>query len=114
MLTQIRDLVEQTPMVDTHEHLIEESARLSGPSDAWRFPCDDWAYLFMHYLGDDLANAGMDGETRKRFFAPDTPIEEKYRLVAPYWERTKHTGYGQAVRYTLRGLYGEDDLTAES
>lgn len=111
--TKIRDLVEQTPFVDTHEHLLEESLRLSGQLDGL-FPCDDWAYLFWHYLGDDLASAGMTDEARARFFAPDASTEEKYRLVAPWWERAKHTGYGQAVRHTLRGLYAEDDLTAES
>jgi uncharacterized protein len=114
MPTQIRDLVEQTPMVDTHEHLLEESERLGGKAGERLFPCNDWAYLFMHYLHDDLAGAGMSDDALRRFLAPDTSTEEKYRLVAPYWERTKHTGYAQAVRYTLRGLYGEDDLTAES
>ena len=27
----IREKVEATPLVDTHEHLIEESTRLAGP-----------------------------------------------------------------------------------
>lgn len=111
---QIREWVEETPFVDTHEHLIEESTRLSGALNSRLFPCDDWAYLFMHYLGSDLHSAGMPGEAQERFFAPEVPAEEKYRLVASAWERTKHTGYAQAVRHTLRGLYGEDDLTAES
>ena len=30
MDAQIRDWVEATPLIDTHEHLIEESARVSG------------------------------------------------------------------------------------
>jgi len=111
---QIRDWVEQTPFVDTHEHLLEESVRVSGQVDGDRFPCDDWAYLFMHYLRDDLRVAGMSPDSMKRFFSPDTPIDQKYLLIAPYWERTKHTGYAQAVRHTLRGLYGEEDITAEN
>lgn len=111
---QIRDWIEQTPFVDTHEHLIEESRRLSGELHAGLFPCDDWAYLFRHYTQDDLASAGMPAEDRGRFFTPDVCTEEKYRLVAPWWQKIKHTGYGQAVRHTLRGLYGEADLTAES
>jgi hypothetical protein len=111
---QIRQWVAETPFVDTHEHLIEESIRLSGQPAGWLLPCDDWAYLFMHYLQDDLAVAGMKPEARERFFAPEVGVEEKYRLVAPFWEQVKHTGYGQAVRRTLKGLYDEDDLTAES
>jgi hypothetical protein len=114
MYTQIRDWVEQTPFVDTHEHLIEESVRLTGALNGWLFPCDDWAYLFRHYLGDDLMSSGMTSEEQRRFFAPDTPLEEKYRLIAPYWERVRHTGYAQAVRHMLRDLYGEEDLTPVS
>ncbi len=112
--SQIRDWVEETPFVDTHEHLIEESERVEGKVGYGLFPCDDWAYLFMHYLGDDFSSAGMPEEEKRRFLAPETATEAKYSLIAPYWERTRHTGYAQAVRHTLRGLYGEDDLTAES
>ena len=112
--TRIRDWVEETSFVDTHEHLIEERDRLAGETGNRLLPCNDWAYLFMHYLGDDLASAGMSEADLRRFLAPDVSPEEKYRLVAPWWERAKHTGYGQAVRLTLKGLYGEDDLTAES
>lgn len=110
---KLRDLIEQTPFIDTHEHLIEESVRLGSPGTRL-FPCDDWAMLFSHYVDSDLVSAGMPDGDRERFLAPDTPSEEKYRLVAPWWERTKHTGYAQAVRYTLHGLYGEDDLTVVS
>lgn len=110
----IRDQVEQTPLVDTHEHLVEESLRLRGGGVSPLLPCDDWALIFHHYLNDDLVSAGMPEDTRSRFFSDGVSVEEKYRLVAPWWERTRHTGYGQAVRHTLRGLYGEADLTAES
>jgi predicted TIM-barrel fold metal-dependent hydrolase len=112
--TQIRDWIEETPFVDTHEHLIEESLRLSATPDDRLFPCDDWAFMFLHYLSDDLASAGMPPEDLLRFRSPDVCVEEKYQLVAPWWERTRHTGYARAVRLTLQGLYGEDDLTAES
>ncbi|HMN84768.1 MAG TPA: amidohydrolase family protein [Bauldia sp.] len=111
---EIAELVERTPLADTHEHLIEESMRLAGTFDQRLLPCDDWSYLLLSYVKDDLANAGMAPDTERRFFSPDVSTEEKYRLVAPYWERSKHSGYAQAVRYTLRGLYGEDDLTAGS
>jgi hypothetical protein len=110
----IRDQVEHTPFVDTHEHLVEESLRLSGGNGSRLLPCDDWALLFSHYLDSDLVSAGMPEADHARFLSPDVPTDEKYRLVAPWWALTKHTGYGQAVRHTLRGLYGEADLTAES
>jgi hypothetical protein len=114
MAKSLRDIIEETPLIDTHEHLIEESIRTEGTPNHGLFPCNDWAYLFFHYFSDDLAGAGMTADTRSRFFSPEETTETKYALVAPFWERSKHTGYGRAVRETLRGLYGEDDLTAES
>lgn len=112
---RIRDRVEATPFIDTHEHLIEESARLRGSHpNQWLFPCNDWSYLLLHYFADDLSGAGMTSAERARLFSPEVSAEEKFRTVEPFWERAKHTGYGQAVRYTLQGLYGESDLTAES
>jgi uncharacterized protein len=111
---KIREIVEQTPFIDTHEHLLEESQRLSGVVDEWLFPCDDWTSLFNQYLADDLSSSGMSAADAKQFYSPGIPVEKKHRLVAPHWERTKNTGYAQAVRATLRGLYGEDDLTADS
>src|SRR5438309_1653973 len=110
---EIKECVEQTWFVDTHEHLIEESQRLSG--DLHQFQrSDDWAYLFSAYASNDLAVAGMTDAQLQSFLGPDLPSEAKYRLVAPYWNRIRHTGYAQALRHTFQGLYGEDDLTAES
>ncbi|MGY4408352.1 hypothetical protein ACVWW4_000088 [Bradyrhizobium sp. LB7.1] len=95
------------------EHLIEESQRVSGVIDAW-LRCDDWTYAVSGYVANDPVVAGMPAVQLQSFLGPDLSSEAKYRLVAPYWDRIRHTGYAQAVRHTLRGLYGEDDLTAES
>ncbi|MER9274898.1 amidohydrolase family protein [Mesorhizobium sp. M0643] len=111
---RITQWVEQTTFVDTHEHLIEESQRLSGVLDPQLLPCDDWTYLFADYVANDLVVAGMPVEELRSFLGPDLSSDAKYRLVAPYWDRIRHTGYAQALRSTFRGLYGENDLTAES
>lgn len=111
---QIIEWVEQTPFVDTHEHLVEESLRLSGTLHTRFVPCHDWANLFALYAADDLAVAGMPAAELRSFLGPDLSSETKYRLIAPHWDRIRHTGYGQSLRHTFRGLYGEDDLTAES
>ena len=116
-MNQIRDWVEETPLVDTHEHLVEEEQRLAFGKRATElglFPCDDWAYVFWHYLPDDLVSAGMSYEDKAKFLSSEATSEEKFHIVAPWWEKAKHTGYGQAVRISLKELYGEDDLTAES
>lgn len=111
--TMIQELVKATPFIDTHEHLIEESRRLSAPvADDWLYPCNDWSYLFMHYTQDDLRVAGMSGEGMKQFFAPDIEPADKWRLFEPYWPRARHTGYGQAALRSIQLLFGEADVNA--
>ncbi|MER9714014.1 hypothetical protein NKJ13_27840 [Mesorhizobium sp. M0174] len=101
----IAKIVAETDLADTHEHLVEESRRTKG-STGWLFPCDDWALLFREYIQDDLHCAGMSIADELRFYDPETPSIDKFKLVHPFWERMKHTGYAQAFSHTLRKLYG--------
>jgi uncharacterized protein len=103
--------VMSTPMVDTHEHLVEESQRLLG-ADKGRKRCDDWALLFSHYLDSDLLVAGMPRADLDRFLSPGLDPLHKWSLLEPYWPAVKNTGYGQATRLALRELYGVDELNA--
>lgn len=110
---EISERVLNTPLVDTHEHLIEEKERLQGATSS-RVPCDDWALLFSHYLNSDLLTAGMPKADMDRFLSPQTDPLAKWKLIAPYWPAVKNTGYAQAVRLTLRHLYGVEELSADS
>ena len=55
-MEKIQDLIEkkvfETPFIDTHEHLIDESERLGCLKPI--IPCDDWALLLNHYFSFDL------------------------------------------------------------
>ena len=113
MRERIFEKVSATPLVDTHEHLIEESDRLQGTRHP-RVRCDDWALLLSHYLDSDLVVAGMPPETVGRFFSPEVDPLKKWELVEPYWAAVRHTGYAQAVRLACRELYGVGDLSAET
>jgi uncharacterized protein len=106
--TAIRERVQATAFVDTHEHLLEESTRLAGSHRL--LPCRDAALLFHHYAGDDLWSAGLSVEEQTRLFAPDVDPADKWYLLEPYWRRTRHTGYLQAVERTLRILFGVEEL----
>ncbi len=113
--TTIREKVNQTLFVDTHEHLIEESQRLAGPSSlAPLFTCDDWAYLFLHYALDDLKVAGMSQQNANQFASPDVSPQDKWKLFAPYWPRIRQTGYGRAVLLSIQRLFDIEDVTAET
>jgi predicted TIM-barrel fold metal-dependent hydrolase len=103
----------ETRLVDTHEHLLEESERLQGTRHP-RVRCDDWAFLLSHYLDSDLAVSGMPEDKMARFFSAEEEPAGKWELLAPHWGAVRQTGYGQAVRLACRELYGVEDLSAES
>jgi len=109
----IRDRVFDTPMVDTHEHLLEESERLQGPAHP-RVRCDDWALLLSHYLNSDLLVAGMPQAQLDRLLSPDITPLDKWALLEPHWPAVKNTGYAQAVRLAMRELYEVPDLSADT
>ncbi|MCP5524296.1 MAG: amidohydrolase family protein [Verrucomicrobiales bacterium] len=107
---QIEQAVMAAPLIDTHEHLIEESDRLQGAAHP-RVVCDDWALLFSHYLNSDLLTSGMPTEAMQRFLSADVDPLEKWALLKPWWQAVKNTGYARAVRIAIRELYGVDELT---
>lgn len=108
--TEIFQRVLQAPLIDTHEHLIEEKERLSGAIGP-RVPCDDWALLCSHYLNSDLLVAGMPKADLDRFLSAKVDPKAKWQLVEPYWPAVKNTGYAQAVRIAIRDLYGVEELS---
>lgn len=113
-VSEIRKLIDETLFIDTHEHLVEESRRLQPSDGGWLLPCDDAAYLLNGYAASDLIAAGMSGKAHDRFLGREADLDEKWEMLAPYWPRIRHTGYGQAARVSLQTLYGEDDFTRES
>ncbi|MER8672059.1 hypothetical protein NKH45_34075 [Mesorhizobium sp. M1156] len=92
---QIAQWVEETPFVDTHEHLIEESQRLSGVLDPRFLPCYDWVYLFETCVANDLFVAGMPAAQLQSFLGPDhlttaalcdVPVRDSSSFPAPRTE----------------------------
>jgi hypothetical protein len=108
----IEQRVESTPIVDTHEHLLEEEQRLSGKHR--RIRANDWSCILDHYLDSDLTTCGMPRKAQEAFFASETDPSQKWSLLEPYWPSVRHTGYGQAVEIAMRRLYGIDRLSGET
>jgi hypothetical protein len=108
------ETIAHTAWIDTHEHLLEPTTRARGAGAHPLQPCLDFALLFAHYAADDLTAAGMPSEALARFFAPEVPPAEKWGLLAPWWARTRHTGYLRAVTETVRILYGVEAWDAEA
>jgi len=110
--------VNQTPFVDTHEHLFEESKRLAvldpGFTDDPRVGAPDFGLLFRNYAHSDLESSGMKRESIDRLFEFKISPKDKWKLLEPWYRKTLHTGYMQAIRETVRLLYDEDDLRADN
>ena len=112
-IPEIEQRVNDTRLIDTHEHLVEESTRLAGTGPM--VPCQDFAYLFSFYAEQDLVSARMSPhQVQNKLLSPSTDLDEKWRLFKPYYERSKNTGYFLASRLSLIDLYGEEDLTDEN
>jgi hypothetical protein len=102
-----------TPLIDTHEHLMNESERIQAGKSIWD-KANDWTFLLSHYFDSDLVVAGMSQADHDRFFSADLDPLDKWKLIEPFWPYVKHTGYGLNVRHTLKDVYGIDDLTRET
>ena len=83
----ITERVFKAPLIDTHEHLIEEKDRLQGAAS--RASCDDWALLFSHYLNSDLLVAGMPKADMDRFLSPKVDPAAKWKLSRPTGRRSR-------------------------
>ena len=65
----VSKLVNGTPFIEPHEHLLEESTRLKRLENFHPFcTSSDFSILFSHYGEDDLRSTGMSTEERRRFF----------------------------------------------
>jgi len=103
---QIFAKVWSTPLIDTHEHLYDETHRLQPDAKG------DWTSVLSGYLGSDLLSAGMPQDVFDKFYGDPLPPVEKWKLLEPYWPAVKNTGYGRAACISLQQLYGVDDLSA--
>ena len=97
-----------TPLIDTHEHLIEEHDRLKGTHR--RVQCDDWSFLMSHYLNSDMLTGGMPRAEHDKLFSRNVAAVDKWNILAPYWPAVRNTGYGMAVEITMQQLYDVPEL----
>ena len=110
----IHSLVEQTPLMDTHEHLPPESKRVKAVDDKDDVPAPDFGMLFSHYADSELRVAGMPEEAYRKMIGRKLSPKEKWKLVAPYYGRCRHTGYLLNVRESVCALYGEEDIREDN
>ncbi len=102
----------ETPFIDTHEHLMDESERLACMEPF--IPCDDWALLLNHYFSFDLISAGITKEQLDSLFSRQADPVKKWGILKDYWPSLKNTASGMVFRNTIRILYGIDELSEDN
>lgn len=103
---EIQHAVDAVRVIDTHEHLIEESERLAMPLD--------FVTLFQQYAESDLRTAGMPEADWVACIDPATPISRKWALFDPWYQRARNTAYCRASQIAIRDLYGIEELSADT
>jgi predicted TIM-barrel fold metal-dependent hydrolase len=130
----IAEALADIKIINTHEHIVPEDARLDTKLD--------FTYLLCYYLSDDMVSAGMDpddleairGPARQmmqiedRLSYPRDPfypfperlpltelsIGEKWNIFAPFWERARNTGFARCILIAIRELFDIPDLNADT
>ncbi len=107
MATDLAHHIQETPLVDTHEHLKREPEWLQDGPDILQD-------LFGNYVTADLRTAGAAPDAMQRLLdASDPDVAGRFGGIEAAWHATRFTGYGEAVRLIARHVYGLDELSAE-
>ena len=106
--SDIAAFIQQTPLVDTHEHMRREEAYLDENPDIL-------GQLFQNYVGADLFVAGASQEALDKLFdSSDPDVAARFAPIQEAWARAQYTGYGEAVSIIAKDLYDIDELTPDS
>ena len=91
------------PVIDTHEHLPYAEDKRDRDTDVLR------EYL-SHYMSSDIVSAGMTPADLERVRDHSRPLAERWRLVEPFWEACRYTGYGRSLDGAVSRIYGIDGV----
>jgi len=98
------ELVSQIEIIDSHEHLPPERDRIASEPD--------FSLLFSHYCKSDLLSAGMPEAEVEKFFGNKAPLDEKWRLFAPFYPLIQDGSYCRAAHIAIEKFYGFGPLAS--
>jgi len=101
---RIKTRVDAIRLIDTHEHTVKEESYLKATAD---FLAD-----MTHYVEADLRSAGYPHDPAidkgPRVQNRSIPFAERWALFETYWPEMRFTGYGRALTWLVKDLYGMD------
>ncbi len=104
---ELFDYVLSLPLIDTHEHLRAREEVRDRNTDVLK------EYL-RHYYNRDLISAGLSQADYNRIMEMGLTVGEKWKLLEPYWEVSRLTGYGRALDIAVKELYGIERISKET
>ena len=104
---EIYDHVKSLTIIDTHEHLPAFEKLRSRKVDVL-------AEYLTHYFNCDLISAGLSEADFQRVVDSSRPLTDRWKLVEPYWDRCRHTGYGRSLDTAVRDLYGLPGISGDT
>jgi len=108
MLRDLYDHIQQTPIIDTHEHLASEDEHVNSSPDVLQT-------LFEFYPASDLQTAGASQDAVTTALDGNNPdVEARWRGIKDAWELIQYTGYGEGVRLLAKHIYGIETLTLDT
>jgi len=103
----IRKHVDSIRLIDTHEHLPPENERVNKIVDVL-------SQFYLHYTSSDLISAGMSMEDLIYIKDTKIPLDYRWAVFEPWWEKIKNTGYSRCMEIAARDLYGVDGINSET
>jgi len=103
----IRQAVDEVRLVDTHEHLLQEKERTAKKPDLFET-------FLAHYASSDLVSSGMPQEELDKVRDAKLPLEARWEIFKPFWEKIRNTGYARALDIAVRDLYGVNGISQDT
>lgn len=103
----IKEAVDKIQIIDTHEHLVQEKERVTKSLDIFEV-------FLSHYASSDLVSSGMSSEELNKVRDRSLPLEDRFAIFKPFWDRIQNTGYARAVNIAIKDLYGFDGIREDN
>jgi predicted TIM-barrel fold metal-dependent hydrolase len=103
-MTDLSQHIQETTLMDTHEHLRKEAEYTENGPDVLHD-------LFGNYVQADLIVAGATQEAVAKLLDSRNPdIEARWAGISAAWQHCQYTGYGESVRLIAKYAYGMDEI----
>ena len=97
------DHINSLEIIDTHEHLPCKEEDRDMEADVLQ------EYLG-HYFNRDLISAGLPMADYDRLIGEDMAVGDRWKLIEPYWDICRYTGYGRSLDIAARDIYGVERI----